>query len=80
MEKLKRTQLFETLGTYRRRQPHIGDEDGGEEEDENNVNVEGGGEYPLELDDVEDEEKGLTEDELRRIQKGTPQISCQSYA
>ena len=48
----------------------IGDEDGGKEEDEDNMDVGGGGEDPLELDDVEDEEKGLTEDELRRIQKG----------
>ena len=34
------------------------------------MNVGGGGEDPLELDDVDDEEKGLIEDELRRIQKG----------
>ena len=34
------------------------------------MDVGGGGEDPLDLDDVEDEEKGLTEDELQRIQKG----------
>ena len=59
--------IFETLGTYRRRQPRIGDEDRGEEEDEDNMDIGGGGEDPLELDDIEDEEKGLTKDELRLI-------------
>ena len=62
--------IFETPGTYRTRQPRIGDEDGGDEEDGDNVDIGGGGEDPLELDDVDDEEKGLTEDELRCIQKG----------
>ena len=62
--------IFETSGTYRTRQPRIGDEYGGDKEDEDNVDIGGGGEDPLELDDVDDEEKGLTEDKLRRIQKG----------
>ena len=62
--------IFETPGTYRTRQPRIGDEYGGDEEDEDNVDIGGGGEDPLEVDDVDDEEKRLTEDELRRIQKG----------
>ena len=62
--------IFKTPGTYKIRQPHIGDEKQGEEEDDNNVNVGNGGEDPLELNDVEDEDKGLIEDELRRIQKG----------
>ena len=59
--------IFETPRIYRRRQPCIGDEDGGEEEDEDNVDIGGGREDLVELDDVEDKEKGLTKDELRRI-------------
>ena len=62
--------ILETPGTYTARQPSIGDEYGGNEEDEDNVDVGGEGEDPLGVDDADDEEKGLTEDELRRIQKG----------
>ena len=62
--------IFETPRTYRTKQPRISDEDRGDKEDEENVDVGGGGEDPLDLDDVEDEEKGLIEDELWRIQKG----------
>ena len=62
--------VFDTPGTYKTGQPHIGDEEGGEEADDNNVNVGDGGDDPLEVEDLEDEEKGLTEDELRHIQKG----------
>ena len=62
--------IFETPRTYRTRQPRIGDEYRGIEEDEDNVDIGGREENLLELDDVDDEEKGLTEDELRRIQKG----------
>ena len=62
--------IFETPGTYRTRQPRIGDECGGDEEDDKNVDIGGGGEDPLDLDDADDEEKGLIEDEIRRIQKG----------
>ena len=62
--------IFETPGTYRTGQPHIGDEYRGDEEDEDTVDIGGGGKDPLEQDDVDDEEKGLIENELRRIQKG----------
>ena len=34
--------IFETPRTYRRRHPRTSDEDGGEEEDEDNVDVGGG--------------------------------------
>ena len=35
--------IFKTPGTYRTRQPRIGDEDGGKKEYEDNVDVGGGG-------------------------------------
>ena len=59
--------IFETPGTYRTKQPCISDEDKGKEEDEDNMDVGGRGKDPLELDDVEDEERGLIKDELRHI-------------
>ena len=63
----KEDTILETPGTYETRQLHIGDEEGDEEEDNNHV-VEGeGGENPLQLDELEDEDKGLTEDELQHI-------------
>ena len=62
--------ILETPGTYTARQPSIGDEYGGDEEDEDNVDVGGEGEDPLGVDDADYEEKGLIEDELGRIQKG----------
>ena len=62
--------ILETLGTYTAKQPSINDEYEGDEEDEENVDVGGKGEDPLGVDDTDDEEKGLTEDELWRIQKG----------
>ena len=62
--------ILKTPGTYTARQPSIGDEYGGDEEDDENVDVEGEGEDTVGVDDADDEEKGLIEDELRRIQKG----------
>ena len=62
--------ILETPGTYKIRQPHIGDEEGNEEEDDDNIDIGEGGEDPLQIDDLEDKEKGLTKDELQRIQKG----------
>ena len=38
--------ILETPGTYTARQPSIGDEYGGDKEEEDNVNVEGEGEDP----------------------------------
>ena len=59
--------IIETPGIYIARQPSIGDEYGGDKEDEDNVDVGGKREDPLGVDDADDEEKGLTKDELRRI-------------
>ena len=50
--------ILETPGPYTGRQPSIGDEYGGDEEDDEEIDV--GAEL----------EEGVTEDELRRIQKG----------
>ena len=62
--------IFNTSRTYKIGQPHIGDEEEGEEADNDNVDVGDGGDDALEVQDVEDEDKGLTEDiELQRIQK-----------
>ena len=62
--------IFETPRTYKRRQSHIGDEEGDEEEDDDNIDIGDGRDDPVELDDLKDEDKGLIEHELRRIQKG----------
>ena len=62
--------VFDTLETYKIGKPHIGDEEEGEEADDNNVDVGDGGDVTLEVQDLENKDKGLTEDELRRIQKG----------
>ena len=62
--------ILETPGTYTTRQPSIGDEYGSDKEEEDNVDVGGEGEDPQGVDDADDEQRGLTEDELRRIQKG----------
>ena len=51
--------VFDTPETYKTGQLQIGDED--------NVDVGDGGDDALEVQDLEDEDKGLTEDELRRI-------------
>ena len=60
---------FDTLGTYKTGQPHIGDEEEGEEANDDNVDIGDGGDDALEVQDLEDEDKGLSEDELQRIQK-----------
>ena len=62
--------VFDTPETYKTGQLHIGDEEEGKEGDEDNVDVGDGGDDALEVQDLEDEDKGLTEDELRCIQKG----------
>ena len=59
--------VFDTSGIYRIGQPHIGDEEEGEEAHDD---IGDGGEDALEVQDLEDEDKGLTEDELQHIQKG----------
>ena len=59
--------VFDTPGVYRTGQPEIGDEEEGEEAGDDRGD---GGEDALEVQDLEDEDKGLTEDELRRLQKG----------
>ena len=56
-----------TPGVYRTGQPQIGDEEEGEEAHDDICN---GGEDALEVQDLEDEDNGLTKDELRRLQKG----------
>ena len=58
--------VFDTPGVYRIGQPEIGDEEEGEEAGDNRGD---GGEDALEVQDLEDEDKGLTEDELQRLQK-----------
>ena len=62
--------ILETPGAYTGRQPSIGDEYGGDEEDDQDIDVGAEAEDTVGIDDAYDEEKGLTEDELRRIQKG----------
>ena len=59
--------IFDTPGVYRTGQPLIGDEEEGEEAHDD---IGDGREDALEVQDLEDEDKGLTEDELWRIQKG----------
>ena len=59
--------VFDTPGVYRTRQLEIGDEDEGEDVGDD---IGDGGEDAMEIQDLEDEDKGLTEDELRRQQKG----------
>ena len=62
--------VFDTLGAYKTGQPRIGDEEEGKEVDDDNVDEGDEGDDPLEVQDLEDEDKGLTENELSRIQKG----------
>ena len=59
--------VFDTSGVYRTGQSQIGDEDEGEDAGDD---IGDGGEDAMEVQDLEDEDKGLTEDELRRLQKG----------
>ena len=62
--------VFDTPAVYKTGQPSIGDEEEGDEADEDIVDGGNGGPDPLEVQDLDDDEKGLTEDELLRIQKG----------
>ena len=62
--------VFDTPTAYKSGQPSIGDEEEGDEADEDIVDGGDGGPDTLEVQDLDDDEKGLTEDELRRIQKG----------
>ena len=59
--------IFDTPRVYRTGQPQIGDEEEGKEASDD---IGDGGEDVLEVQDLEDEDKGLTEDELWRLQKG----------
>ena len=49
--------VFDTPGVYRTRQPQIGDEDEGEDAGDD---IGDGGEDTMEVQDLEDEDKGLT--------------------
>ena len=62
--------LFDTPAAYKTGQPSIGNEEEGNEANENIGDEGDGGLDPLEVQDLDDDEKGLTEDELRCIQKG----------
>ena len=62
--------VFTTPAVYKTRQPSFGHDEEGEEADDENVFGGDGGPDSLEVQDLDDDEKGLTEDELRRIQKG----------
>ena len=53
--------VFDTPRVYRTGQPQIGDEEEGKEA---NDDIGDGGEDALEVQDLEDDDKGLTEDEL----------------
>ena len=57
---------METLGTDDTMQPNIGDEEENDEEEDD----EGGDKDPMQIEELDDNNKGLLEDELRRIQKG----------
>ena len=61
--------VFNTRAAYKTGQPCIGDEEG-EEANDDNVDGNDGGPDLLEVQDLDDDDKGLTEDELRYIQKG----------
>ena len=62
--------VFDTPAVYKTGHPRIGHDEEGEEVDDENVIGGDGGPNSLEVQDLDDDEKGLTEDELRRIQKG----------
>ena len=62
--------VFTTPAVYKTGQPSFGHDKEGEEADDENVFGGDGGPDSLEVQDLDDDEKGLTEDELRRIQKG----------
>ena len=56
--------VFDTPGVYRTGQPQIGDEDEGKDATDD---IGDGGEDAMKVQDLEDEDKGLTKDELRRL-------------
>ena len=62
--------VFTTPAVYKIGQPSFGHDEEGEEADDENVFGGDGGSDSLEVQDLDDDEKGLIEDELRRIQKG----------
>ena len=62
--------VFDTPAAYKTGQPSIGDEEEGDEADEDIIDGGNGGSDTLEVQELDDNEKGLTKDELRRIQKG----------
>ena len=62
--------MFNTPTVYKIGQPSFGYDKEGEEVDDENVIGGDGGSDSLEVQDLDDDEKGLTEDELWRIQKG----------
>ena len=62
--------VFDTPVAYKSGQPSIGDEEEGDEANEDIVHGGDGGPDTLEVQNLDDDEKGLTEDELRSIQKG----------
>ena len=62
--------VFDTPAAYKIGQPRIGDKEESEEADDENVDGNNGGPDPLEVQDFDDDDKGLPEDKLRHIQKG----------
>ena len=59
--------VFDTPAAYKTGQPSIGDEEEGDEGDKDIVDRGDGRLEVLEVQDLDDDEKGLTEDELRCI-------------
>ena len=62
--------VFNTPAVYKTGQPPFGQDEEGDKADDENVTGDDGEPDSLEVQDLDDDEKGLTEDELRRIQKG----------
>ena len=62
--------VFTTPAVYKTGQLSFGHDEEGKEANDENVFGGDGGTDSLEVQDLDDDEKGLTEDELRRIQKG----------
>ena len=64
--------VFDTPAAYKTEQPRIDNEEEGEEVDDENVDGGDGGPDPLEVQDLDDDDKGMIEDELRAYRKETP--------
>ena len=62
--------VFNTPIVYKTGLPPFGQDKEGDEGDDENVTGDDGGPNSLEVQDLDDDEKGLMEDELRCIQKG----------